>query len=206
MLPADLDDGGPSGGGAILRLDFHPPEERVPGFEIIDLATLHHRRQRRGRRPDLVHRVNFHTLTLITEGTGEHAIDLVICPCRPGTLLWDRPGQVQRFVRPGTANGTAARDTAHYLCGRSHYRARAYPLARGGTGCGHRAARGRRREPGQLPRTDRGGPGLSRPGHLRRHVHHGRSRPSQLPAGGRRHRSLGRRPACIGCGIFVWAW
>ena len=32
MLPADLDDGDPSEGGAILRLDFHPPEERVPGL------------------------------------------------------------------------------------------------------------------------------------------------------------------------------
>ncbi|CAM5643010.1 helix-turn-helix domain-containing protein [Streptomyces purpurascens] len=92
--------------GAILRLGFHPPEVRVPGFEIIDLATLHERRRRRGRRPDLVHRVDFHTLTLITEGSGEHAIDFVTYPCRPGTLLWVRPGQVQRFVRPGTTNGT----------------------------------------------------------------------------------------------------
>ncbi|GAB7109715.1 AraC family transcriptional regulator [Streptomyces phaeofaciens JCM 4814] len=53
-----------------------------------------------------MHRVDFHTLTLITEGSGEHAIDFVTYPCRPGTLLWVRPGQVQSFVRPGTANGT----------------------------------------------------------------------------------------------------
>ncbi|SNX55640.1 AraC-like DNA-binding protein [Streptomyces sp. TLI_55] len=106
VLPVGLGDGDPSRGGAILRLDFNPPEERVPGFEIIDLATLHERRRRRGRRPDLVHRVDFHTLTLITEGSGEHAIDFVTYPVRPGTLLWVRPGQVQRFVRPGTANGT----------------------------------------------------------------------------------------------------
>ncbi|MFE1922363.1 AraC family transcriptional regulator [Streptomyces asoensis] len=105
MHPAGLGDGDPTPDGAILRLDFNPPEERVPGFEIIDLATLHERRRRRGRRPDLVHRVDFHTLTLITEGSGEHAIDFVTHPCRPGTLLWVRPGQVQRFVRPGTANG-----------------------------------------------------------------------------------------------------
>ncbi|MEU5296254.1 helix-turn-helix transcriptional regulator [Streptomyces umbrinus] len=106
VIPVDLGDGDPSRGGAILRLDFNPPEERVPGFEIIDLATLHERRRRRGRRPDLVHRVDFHTLTLITEGSGEHAIDFVTYPVRPGTLLWVRPGQVQRFIRPGTANGT----------------------------------------------------------------------------------------------------
>ncbi|MFD9388523.1 AraC family transcriptional regulator [Streptomyces collinus] len=106
MRPADLADGDPAAGGAILRLGFRPPDDRVSGFEIIDLATLHERRRRRGRRPDLVHRVDFHTLTLITEGNGEHAIDFVTYPCRPGTVLWVRPGQVQRFVRPGTANGT----------------------------------------------------------------------------------------------------
>src|ERR1044072_2523420 len=106
VLYGDPGGADPAPDGAILRLDFNPPEERVPGFEIIDLATLHERRRRRGRRPDLVHRVDFHTLTLISEGSGGHAIDFVTYPVRPGTLLWVRPGQVQRFVRPGTANGT----------------------------------------------------------------------------------------------------
>ncbi|MGQ4360311.1 AraC family transcriptional regulator [Streptomyces sp. SAS_272] len=106
MAPVHPDGPGPADGGAILRLGFDPPHEHVPGFEVIDLATLHERRRRRGRRPDLVHRVDFHTLTLITEGSGEHAVDFVTYPCRPGTLLWVRPGQVQSFVRPGTANGT----------------------------------------------------------------------------------------------------
>ncbi|MEI5519754.1 AraC family transcriptional regulator [Streptomyces brasiliscabiei] len=106
MRPAGLGGADPGQDGAILRLGFRPPEEKVSGFEIIDLATLHERRRLRGRRPDLVHRVDFHTLTLITEGSGEHAIDFVTYPCRPGTLLWVRPGQVQSFARQGTANGT----------------------------------------------------------------------------------------------------
>ncbi|MGW1675330.1 AraC family transcriptional regulator [Streptomyces sp. NPDC002324] len=114
MLPARPDGADVSPGGPILRLDFDPPEEHVPGFEVIDLATLHERRRRRGRRPDLVHRVDFHTLTLVTEGSGEHAIDFVTYPCRPGTLLWVRPGQVQSFVRPGTANGTLLLFTAAF--------------------------------------------------------------------------------------------
>ncbi|KFF96172.1 transcriptional regulator [Streptomyces scabiei] len=59
-LPAGLGDSDSSQEGAVLRLGFRPPEEWVPGFEIIDLATLHQRRRRRGRRPDLVHRVDFH--------------------------------------------------------------------------------------------------------------------------------------------------
>ncbi|MBZ3902035.1 AraC family transcriptional regulator [Streptomyces griseiscabiei] len=98
--------GDPAHGGAIPRLDFDPPRERVPGFEIIDLATLHRRRRRPGGRPDAVHRVGFHTLTLITRGSGEHTVDFVTHPCRPGTLLWIRPGQVQRFTDPGTTDGT----------------------------------------------------------------------------------------------------
>ncbi|MER6241921.1 MULTISPECIES: AraC family transcriptional regulator [Streptomyces] len=98
--------GDPAQAGAIPRLDFNPPHERVRGLEIVELAALHERRRRRGSRADLVHRVDFHTLTLITEGSAEHAVDFVTYPCRPGTLLWIRPGQVQRFVRPGTANGT----------------------------------------------------------------------------------------------------
>lgn len=106
MVPRDVAGGDPSRSGAIPRLDFNPPEERVPGLEIVDLATLHERRRRRNSRPDAVHRVDFHTLTLVTEGNGEHAIDFVTHPCRPGTLMWIRPGQVQRFVDPGTTNGT----------------------------------------------------------------------------------------------------
>ncbi|WP_030325971.1 AraC family transcriptional regulator [Streptomyces sp. NRRL B-3229] len=106
MRTADSEGVDPSQRGAIPRLDFNPPHERVPGLEIVDVAALHERRRRRGSRTDLVHRVDFHTLTLITEGSAEHAVDFVTYPCRPGTLLWIRPGQVQRFVRPGTANGT----------------------------------------------------------------------------------------------------
>ncbi|MEU5277938.1 AraC family transcriptional regulator [Streptomyces asoensis] len=93
------------GDGPIVRLGFNPPRERVPGFEIVDLATLHQRRRGRHGRADRVHRVDFHTFTLVTEGSGEHAVDFVSFPLRPGTLLWVRPGQVQSFVRPGTADG-----------------------------------------------------------------------------------------------------
>ncbi|KUO09932.1 AraC family transcriptional regulator [Streptomyces sp. DSM 15324] len=114
MFPEAPTGGDPSDGSAILRLDFNPPDAHVPGFEIIDLATLHERRRARRRRSDLVHRVDFHTLTLVTEGEGEHAVDFVTYPCRPGTLLWVRPGQVQSFVRPGTANGTHLLFTAAF--------------------------------------------------------------------------------------------
>lgn len=97
----------------IPRLPFRPPRERVPGFEIVELAALHRRRARRD--PGGVHRIDFHTLSLVTEGDGEHAVDFVTYPCRPGTLLWVRPGQVQRYVRPGSTNGLHLLFTPSFL-------------------------------------------------------------------------------------------
>ncbi|SDP78416.1 AraC-type DNA-binding protein [Streptomyces sp. cf386] len=44
-----------------------------------------------------VHRLDFHHLTLVHDGTGTLMVDFVDHPCRPGTLLHVRPGQVQRL-------------------------------------------------------------------------------------------------------------
>jgi len=90
-------------GDPIPRLGFHSPDGRVPGFEMADLATMYGRMRRRD--PGGLHRLTFHTLTLVTGGRGEHMVDFVTYPCRPGTLLWVRPGQVQRFGPAGTLNG-----------------------------------------------------------------------------------------------------
>ncbi|MET9793308.1 AraC family transcriptional regulator [Streptomyces canus] len=100
----DVADGLAAGDGPIPGFGFNPPAAPVSGFEVTDLAALHGRM--RGGSLERVHRVDFHTVTLITEGSGEHTVDFVGYPCRPGTLLWIRPGQVQRFDRPGTMNGT----------------------------------------------------------------------------------------------------
>ncbi|WP_234330088.1 AraC family transcriptional regulator [Streptomyces viridochromogenes] len=55
--------------------------------------------------PDLLaspHRLDFHQVALVTQGTGSFSIDSTRVPCRPGTLLWTRPNQViQSFPRPG---------------------------------------------------------------------------------------------------------
>ncbi|MEU8825645.1 AraC family transcriptional regulator [Streptomyces sp. NPDC048636] len=79
----------------IPRYGFHPPDTSVPGFEATDLATL--RRRVPGAMLARVHRADFHALTLITTGSGSHTIDFTAHSCSPGTLLWTRPGQVQRF-------------------------------------------------------------------------------------------------------------
>ncbi|MFD3931932.1 helix-turn-helix domain-containing protein [Streptomyces sp. NPDC058614] len=94
----------PSGEASIPGFSFNPPTAPVEGFELTELARLHERVAEGGLQR--VHRVDFHTVTLITQGNGEHAVDFVTHPCRPGTLLWIRPGQVQRFDRPGTLQGT----------------------------------------------------------------------------------------------------
>ena len=100
----DEERGGRAGDRAIPLLGFNPPEARVAGFEIVDLATLHRRRRRAD--PLTFHRVDFHTISLVTYGSGEHSVDFVTYPCRPGTLLWVRPGQVQRFDGRAATGGT----------------------------------------------------------------------------------------------------
>jgi hypothetical protein len=47
-------------------------------------------------------RADWHVIMLGTTGQGSHTLDFVTYPCRPGTLLWGRPGQVHQFGRqPG---------------------------------------------------------------------------------------------------------
>ncbi|WP_238013993.1 AraC family transcriptional regulator [Dactylosporangium sp. AC04546] len=42
-------------------------------------------------------RTEDHVVMLVTAGQGTHALDFVTYACRPGTLLWGRPGQVHQF-------------------------------------------------------------------------------------------------------------
>ncbi|MFD9904893.1 AraC family transcriptional regulator [Streptomyces sp. NPDC059063] len=44
-------------------------------------------------------RLDFHLLVLVTHGHGTHMIDFIGHDCRPGTLLWIRPGQVHAYAR-----------------------------------------------------------------------------------------------------------
>lgn len=42
-------------------------------------------------------RTGDHVVILASTGQGTHTLDFVTHPCRPGTLLWGRPGQVHQF-------------------------------------------------------------------------------------------------------------
>jgi AraC-like DNA-binding protein len=45
----------------------------------------------------LPQRTDDHIVILVSAGQGTHALDFVTYACRPGTLLWGRPGQVHQF-------------------------------------------------------------------------------------------------------------
>jgi AraC-like DNA-binding protein len=68
---------GPSG---VQTLTLTELAERVPRDQL--------------RRP---HRLDHHLLMLVTVGHGSQTVDFVRYRCRPGTLVWARPGQVIRY-------------------------------------------------------------------------------------------------------------
>jgi AraC-like DNA-binding protein len=82
-------------------VDFGPAVTPAPtpaapaGVQTLTLAELV---DREGvdqlRRP---HRLGHHLLMLVTVGHGSHTVDFVRYRCRPGTLVWARPGQVIRY-------------------------------------------------------------------------------------------------------------
>ncbi|GAA1866307.1 helix-turn-helix domain-containing protein [Asanoa iriomotensis] len=67
----------------------------APGWAGVGTVTL----RELSDLPDLTaaRRSDHHVLVLVTVGHGQHEIDFRAYPCRPGTLLWARPGQVSRF-------------------------------------------------------------------------------------------------------------
>lgn len=61
------------------------------------------------------HRAECHLLALVSAGHGHHVIDFVRYPCRPGTVLWVRPGQVHQFGRENSLDATLLLFSARFL-------------------------------------------------------------------------------------------
>jgi AraC-like DNA-binding protein len=85
-----------------LRVQSRPaPAVAGPtGVQTLTLAEL------ADRAPSAVlrqpHRLNHHLLMLVTVGHGSQTVDFIRYRCRPGTLVWARPGQVIRYgAEPG---------------------------------------------------------------------------------------------------------
>jgi AraC-like DNA-binding protein len=60
-------------------------------------------------------RADCHLLALVSAGRGNHSIDFVRYDCRPGTVFWSRPGQVQQFGREPALDATLLLFTAEFL-------------------------------------------------------------------------------------------
>ncbi|MET8830452.1 helix-turn-helix transcriptional regulator [Streptomyces sp. NPDC004610] len=88
----------------LIKRGYRNPTRPGLGLEVLTFADLRQRLSggefRRG------HRLDFHHLTLVHAGEGVGTVDFVDRPCRPGTLLHIRPGQVQRL--PMTPDGDPA--------------------------------------------------------------------------------------------------
>ncbi|MFF4313869.1 AraC family transcriptional regulator [Streptomyces sp. NPDC001507] len=88
----------------VLERGYRNPTRPGLGLELLPFADL--RRRLPGDEYRRIHRPDFHHLTLVRRGHGTAMVDFLDRPCRPGTLLHIRPGQVQRL--PTAADGTPA--------------------------------------------------------------------------------------------------
>ena len=87
--------------GQLPDLTFQPSGAAPWEIEVVDLAVLF---AGTGIARIGAHRTDFHTLFWITHGSGAHHVDFVERPYDPATVLWTRPGAVQRF-RPNPGVG-----------------------------------------------------------------------------------------------------
>ncbi|WP_306316769.1 MULTISPECIES: AraC family transcriptional regulator [unclassified Streptomyces] len=87
----------------VRDLAYTPTVGAPTGVEVEELAGLHDRSLRHGNDPYAPLRPAFHQLVGARERPLRVAVDFVEYELRPGSWLWIRPGQVQRFG-PGLAS------------------------------------------------------------------------------------------------------
>jgi AraC-like DNA-binding protein len=81
------------------------PRHPAVGLHMLRLSDLYHRGS--PATPPIEpeaqarHRVPVHLLALVTAGRASFSVDFETYPCRPGGLLWVRPGQFVGFPPPG---------------------------------------------------------------------------------------------------------
>jgi AraC-like DNA-binding protein len=88
---------------AIGRDGVHRVEFNAPGGPGLELEVVARSELcRRGGEDGLAepHRTEFHQLMMVDAGQTWHEVDFVEYRLGPGTILWVRPGQVQRFGPP----------------------------------------------------------------------------------------------------------
>ena len=86
---------------SIADVSFRNPRHPVVGVHTLRLKELYRRAPSGGPEPNARHRVPVHLLALVTAGRASFTVDFESYPCRPGGLLWVRPGQFVGFPPPG---------------------------------------------------------------------------------------------------------
>jgi AraC-like DNA-binding protein len=85
--------------GHMTDLSFRNPRHPALGVHAMRLKELY-RRTAGAEQPARL-RVPVHLLALVTAGRATFTVDFATYPCRPGGLLWVRPGQFVGFPPPG---------------------------------------------------------------------------------------------------------
>lgn len=86
---------------SIPDLTLRNPPHPAVGIHTLRLQDLYQRSPGGAPEPHARHRVPVHLLALVTAGRASFSVDFETYPCRPGGLLWVRPGQVVGFPPPG---------------------------------------------------------------------------------------------------------
>ncbi len=84
---------------SLAEVPLRDPHHPAPGLHTLRLNDLYRRRP--GTEETARHRVPVHMLALVTAGRARFTVDFTPYPCRPGGLLWVRPGQVVGLPPPG---------------------------------------------------------------------------------------------------------
>ncbi len=86
---------------SIADVSFRNPRHPVAGIHTLRLKDLYRRAPTGAPEPNARHRVPVHLLALVTAGRASFTVDFETYPCRPGGLIWVRPGQFVGFPPPG---------------------------------------------------------------------------------------------------------
>ncbi len=87
------------GHSSIADATFGNPRHPAAGIHTLRLNDLYRRQP--ASEQTARHRVPVHLLALVTAGRASFTVDFAPYPCRPGGLLWVRPGQFVGFPPPG---------------------------------------------------------------------------------------------------------
>jgi AraC-like DNA-binding protein len=90
-----------AGQPSIADVSFRNPRHPTLGIHTLRLRDLYQRSSGGVPEPHARHRIPVHLLALVTAGRASFTVDFETYPCRPGGLLWVRPGQFVGFPPPG---------------------------------------------------------------------------------------------------------